>query len=78
MSKPPKRPSAEKLQSMVNDFNARFPIGTEVVRYAMIEPLSDGTPTKTTSQAWVMGGHSAMVVVHGFSGGQSLDAIRIL
>jgi len=73
-----KKPNIQKLQAMVDDFNARFPVGTEVVRYSLINPLRDGSPTKTTTPAWVMGGHSAMVTVHGFSGGQSLDAIRIL
>lgn len=63
---------------MVDDFNARFPIGTAVMRYALTNPLRDGSETKTRSQAWVMGGHSAMVLVDGFSGEQSLDAIRIL
>lgn len=72
------KPNPEKVKAMVDAFNARFPIGTAVVRYPLINSFANGTETKTTSQAWVMGGHSAMVKVHGFSGGQSLEAIRIL
>jgi len=73
-----KRPNVQKLQAMVDDFNARFPVGTAVVRYALIDPLEMPTTTATTTPAWVMGGHSAMVTVRGFPGGQSLEAIRVL
>lgn len=75
MSKPPNRPSAEELQRQCDRFNAHYPTGSEVIRFKFTNRSDVGTPTKTRSEAWVMGGHSAMVMVDGFSGGQSLDCI---
>lgn len=71
----PRRPSAEELQRQCDRFNAHYPVGSDVIRFPFTDRRNNGTPTKTRSAAWVMGGHSAMVLVDGFSGGQSLDAI---
>jgi hypothetical protein len=40
--------------------------------------LDDGTTkqTETRSQAWVMGGHSAMVMLEGVSGAYALHRVR--
>jgi hypothetical protein len=76
--KPPKRLSPAKLQAMVDDFNSRFPVGTAVLRFPSTERISgEGKETKTLSPAWVMGGHSAMVMLEGVSGGYSLDCILV-
>jgi hypothetical protein len=75
MNMPPKRPSADELARQCDRFNAAYPIGSDVIRFKLVNPRRDGTPTKVRSEAWVMGGHSAVVLVDGFSGGQSLDAI---
>lgn len=76
--KPPKRPSPAKLQAMVDDFNARFPVGTAVKRYPTTERCDPGIETTTRSEAFLMGGHSAMVLIHGQAGAWSLDCIRVL
>jgi hypothetical protein len=64
-----------KLQEQADYWNLRYPIGTPVIRYKLINPLSEGNETKTRSQAWVMGGHSVVVMVQGVSGGVLLESI---
>jgi hypothetical protein len=48
--KPPKRPNQ---QAMLDDFNARFPIGTAVTYHRLMHHLRDPMPTKTRSEAWL-------------------------
>ena len=71
-----KRPNPEKLAKQAADWNASHPIGTPVMRYKLINPLREGAETKTRSEAWVMGGHSVMVMVDGVSGGVLLDSVK--
>lgn len=57
----------------VNAWNKQHEPGTLVtVR------LDDGTikQTRTTSQAWMLGGHTVVVIVEGISGGYALDRVR--
>lgn len=60
---------------MCDDFNASVPVGTpcEV-------QMDDGVTRvlNTRSQAWMMGGHSAMVMFEGISGGYSLLRVKAL
>ncbi len=62
-------------EKAVEKWNAERPIGTPVMRYKLIAPLSEGNETKTRSHAWVMGGHSAMVMVEGVAGGVLLESV---
>jgi hypothetical protein len=73
-----KPPTAKQLEKQVNDWNAKYPVGTPVMRYKCIDPLSEGNETKTRSEAWIMGGHSAMVMVEGVSGGVCLESVQPL
>ena len=66
-----KRPN----QAAVFDWNQKHPVGTRVMRYKMINPLREGNPTKTRSAAWLMGGHSAMVLVEGVAGGVLIESV---
>jgi len=82
-SKPPARKMTrteqrrlDEAQSMVDDHNARFPSGSAVTYYELIDPLAKPHETITEGLAWVMGGHSAMVKVQGISGGVCLEHIR--
>jgi hypothetical protein len=75
---PPTPPTAKQLEKQVNDWNAKHPIGTPVTRYKLIHPLREGNETKTRSEAWIMGGHSAMVLVEGVTGGVCLESVRPL
>lgn len=59
------KPNIKQLQAMVDDWNARFPVGTEV---KMIKDSGDIVRTKTRSNAAVMGGHSAVIWLDGVAG----------
>lgn len=81
---PAERPMSKTLQRRLKEatdaaeaFNKRYPIGTSVTYYELIEPLAKPRTTHTRSEAWVMGGHSAMIMVDGISGGVCLDHIRV-
>ena len=71
-----KRPNPEKLAAQAAQWNLSHPVGTPVMRYKLIAPLREGTETKTRSEAWVMGGHSVMVMVEGVSGGVLLESVK--
>lgn len=70
-----KRPnikSAKELEAEVSKWNDAHPVGTAV------KVRMDGGDIKlttTTSEAWVMGGHSAMIKVEGISGGYMLERV---
>lgn len=68
-----KRKSQAQLEAEVTAFNNANPVGTSVV-----VTRDDGTHhlTKTRSEAFVMGGHSAMIQVHGISGAYRLDRVN--
>ena len=68
-------PNLKTLVARVENWNAKYPVGTTVIRYRLINPLRDGEPTKTRSGAWVMGEHSAMVMVEGVAGGVLLESV---
>lgn len=65
----------EQLIEAVDDFNTEHPVGTAVTRYKLINPLREPEETVTRSQAWVMGGHSAVVLVAGVSGAVLLESV---
>ena len=73
-----KPPTAKQLEASVNGWNAAYHIGTPVTRYKLIQPLREPVVTKTRSAAWVMGGHSAMVMVEVVSGGVLLESVKPL
>jgi hypothetical protein len=70
-----KRSNLKKLEEKADAWNVKYPVGTVVTRYKLIKPLREGTETKTRSEAWVMGGHSVMVMVEGVSGGVVLESV---
>ena len=65
-------PSKAKLESICGEFNARCPVGTEV---HLINDLGQVEHTRTRSEAWVLGGHSPVIMVEGRSGGYDLTRI---
>lgn len=65
------------IQKYVDLWNLEHPIGTKVTRYKLIDPLRDPERTETVSRAWVMGGHTAVVLVAGVGCAVSLDSIRV-
>lgn len=64
-----KRPNPEKQAAA---WNAAHPVGTPVTVQRDLGALLE---TKTRSEAWVMGGHSAMVMVDGIAGGYMLERV---
>lgn len=64
-----------KAQRIAENWNVQHPIGTAVTRYKLINPLREPQETKTRSEAWVMGGHTAMVMVEGVSGGVMVESV---
>lgn len=59
-------------------WNRLYPEGTRVRVYRLLGDESGAIETVTTSEAWVMDGHSAMVKVRGLSGGYCLTHVRPL
>ena len=71
-----KAPNPKAQQKMVDDWNAKHPIGTALTRYKYVSPFIEPSETKTRSEAWLMGGHTAMVQVDGVAGGVSLESVK--
>ena len=73
------QPTPQELREAVNNWNEKYPPGTWVRRYALINPRSEPTgDTTTRSSAWIMGGHSAVCLIHGYSGAMHLDSLEVL
>lgn len=64
-----------QLQIIVDEWNAVCPMGTPVVRYKLIRPLREPQTTKTRSVAWLLSGHTAVVMVEGVSGCVALESV---
>lgn len=70
--KRPQPKSAKALQEQVDDFNRRFAVGQRVT---LRSDRGEGITTKTTAEAQVLSGHSAVVWLEGISGCYLLDRI---
>ena len=68
---------AKKQQSIVDRWNEGHPKGTLVTRYKLVKPLADPVETRTRSAAWLMGGHTAMVMVDGIAGGVMVESLKV-
>ena len=55
-------------------WNERHPVGTPVLFWPMMRAEA-GRPSRTRTPAWVIGGHSAVVMVEGYAGGISLTHV---
>ncbi len=66
------RPNPKLEQQLVDSWNSLNTVGCQV-----IVTMDDGShlPTTTISDAWVMGGHSAVVKIAGISGAYSLKRV---
>lgn len=63
-------------EQLVAEWNDAHPVGTLVTRYGIINPLRIPMKTVTRSQAWVMGGHTAVVLLDGIAGAIPLSAVK--
>jgi hypothetical protein len=66
-----------KLERAVADWNRRHGVGA-LVKYHRIIGEGEGVATKTRSEAWVLSGHTAVVMVEGVSGCVALEAVNPL
>lgn len=67
--------NVQKQQNLVDSWNLKYKVGQPVTRYKLIEPLAEPQETATRSEAWLMGGHTAMVLVCGVSGGVMVESV---
>ena len=68
-------PKGLQQMKFVRDWNAKHAVGVAVhVRTA------DGgvVASKTRSEAWLLGGHTAVILVEGFSGGMMLSRVSTI
>jgi hypothetical protein len=69
-----KKPSIKALEKACNDFNSRYPVGTEVEYHPIIDE-PEHRIRKTRSKASVLSGHTAVVWLEGESGCVCLEAV---
>ena len=68
--KPPKQ---SDLQRLVDDFNTRYPVGSQVI----LRTDSGERDTRVIHAAEVMGGHSAVAWFDGIRGAYSIEDDRV-
>ena len=66
------RPNPQALQRQCDDFNARYPVGQAV---SVRKDGGDGVLTKTSSEAQVLSGHSAVIWLEDIRGCYLLDRV---
>ena len=69
-SKPQKGP--RKQQALVDDWNAKYPVGTKVIASTPTGKI----PTATRSEAQLLAGHTAVVWLERFSACRSLESVK--
>jgi hypothetical protein len=63
-----KQLTPKQVQKMVDDFNRRVKIGDEVFYYPIMSknrPATSPKRLRTKSEAWILGGHTAVVYLEG-------------
>jgi hypothetical protein len=72
---PPRQQKPGELEAVVKCWNERYPVGTEVKYFPIIGGRTYGF-TKTTAQAWILSGHTAVTNVEGVAGCVALQACQ--
>ena len=67
-----RRPNPAKQADAVEAWNKKHPEGTDV---SVRRDDGTATVTKTRSPAWLLGGHTAVVMVDGIAGGYLLERV---
>ena len=69
-----KKPNLKKLQKEVNEFNAKYPVGTNVLlkKDFVDVPIK----TKVRHEAYILSGHSAVAFFEGISGSYLISHVR--
>ncbi len=68
-----KRLSEKKLQQLCDRFNSKVSVGAEV--FVKLDGVEEPFKTRTKSEAYVMGGHSAVIFLWNVSGCYLLDRV---
>jgi hypothetical protein len=63
-----------KTLRVVEQFNEVCPVGTPVLYWPGVF-AGDGRKSKTCSPAWLLGGHTPVVMVEGYAGGIALSHV---
>jgi hypothetical protein len=63
-----------KNAAAVRQFNRHVPEGTAVL-YWPGERAGEGRTSRTRSEAWLLGGHTPVVMVEGYAGGIALTHV---
>ena len=64
-------------QQLVDIFNDAYPVGTPV-RYWPVANEGEGVLSKTRSEAWLLSGHTAVVMVEGKSGAVAVAHVEAI
>ena len=67
------RRTGKNLQA-IDQFNRLCPIGTPVIYWPGVRE-GEGRASVTRSAAWLLGGHSPVVMVEGYAGGIALSHV---
>jgi hypothetical protein len=72
-------PDPKQQQQLVEEWNMDCPPGTPVLRYRLMRPRRDpeGRKTRTSSKAWLLGGHTAVVMVESHGGAVALESLAV-
>lgn len=70
-----KRPFLAEQQRLVINWNNKHPEGTAVT--VTLDGDQGTMESVTRSEAWMMGGHSAVILLEGIAGGYALDRVRV-
>ncbi|NAQ13485.1 hypothetical protein PscP89CL_04250 [Pseudomonas syringae] len=68
----PKRPTAAQLQKRVDNWNAKHPVGT-LVSFENIIGRGETHRGASSGEAYVVGGHTAVIFLEGKSGFVDLE-----
>jgi hypothetical protein len=71
------RPNVDALQKLCDDFNSRHHVGT-LVSYQEVIGVEPAETAETRSAAWVMGEHTAVVLLNGKAGAVALSHVEVL
>lgn len=65
-----------KQLRLIEQFNSRVPVGTPVL-YWPCPRENEGRESVTRSEAWLLGGHTPVVLVEGYAGGIALSHVMV-
>lgn len=73
-----KPPTQKQLSKQVSDFNASIPVGTRVKYHPVIGEIWNFQIFETSTPAYILSGHTAVVHLKGKSGCVAVEAVGVL